>query len=113
MFWDVGLYRSIDSSLGLMVSVTAVLTVYVSSAPVGDLLVKGLSAASSILWPDETRSRLYVPSVDGETVMRYVSPEPEMLVTGLLPLFPLPVLPEDRTKSDAVTPVTSSLNVTS
>ena len=67
MFWDAGSYRSIDASLGLVLSVTAVLTVYVSSAPVGDLLVRGLSAASSILWSDETRSRLYVPSVDAKT----------------------------------------------
>ena len=42
MFWDAGLYRSIDSSLGLAVSVTAVLTVYVSSAPVVAVLVSGL-----------------------------------------------------------------------
>ena len=68
MFWDVGLYRSTDASLGLVVSVTAVLTVYVSSAPVGEVLVSGLFAASTMLWPDETRLRLYVPSVDEETV---------------------------------------------
>ena len=46
MFWDAGLYRSIDASLGLVVSVTAVLTVYVWSAPVVAVLVRGLLAAS-------------------------------------------------------------------
>ena len=112
MFWDAGLYRSIDASLGLVMSVTAVLTVYVSSAPVGDLLVKGLSAASSILWPDETRSRLYVPSVDGETVMRYVSPEPEMLVTGCCRISTSRTA-GGQDKVGCGHPVTSSLNVTS
>ena len=110
MFWDAGLYRSIDASLGLMLSITAVLTVYVWSAPVVAVLIRGLLAASTMLWPDKTRSRLYVPSVDEETVMWYVSPEPEMPVTWVVPLT-LPVLPVDRTKSDAVTPVTLSLKV--
>ena len=59
------------------------LTVYVSSAPVGVVLVKGLLAASAMPWPDDTKSRLYVPSVGAETVTWYVSPEPEMPVTGL------------------------------
>ena len=74
------------------------------------MLVRGLLAASAMLWPDKTRSRLYVPSVDEETVTWYVSPEPEMPVTWVVPLT-LPVLPGDRTKSDAVTPVTFSLKV--
>ena len=47
------------------------------------MLVSELFAVSTMLWPDKTRSRLYVPSVDGETVTWYVSPEPEMSVTGL------------------------------
>ena len=68
MFWDVGLDLSIDASLGLVLSITAVLTVYVWSAPVVAVLVSELFAASTMLWSDETRSRLYVPSVDEETV---------------------------------------------
>ena len=83
MFWDAGLYRSIDASLGLVLSVTAVLTVYVWSAPVVAVLIRGLFAVSTMLWSEDARSRLYVPSVDEETVTWYVSPEPEMSVTGL------------------------------
>ena len=41
---------------------------YVASAPVGVVLVSGLLAASAMLWPDETRSRLYVPSTAGEII---------------------------------------------
>ena len=68
MFWDDGLYRSIDASLGLVVSVTVVLTVYVSSAPVVEVLISWLLAVSAMLWPEETRSRLYVPSCEAGTV---------------------------------------------
>ena len=110
MSWDAGLYRSIDSSVGLVSSITSVLTVYVSSAPVGVVLVRRVLAVSAMLCPEDTRSRLYVPSVEAETVTWYVSPEPETPVTGLVPVPP--VLPGDRAKSDAVTPATSSLKVT-
>ena len=55
--------------------------------------VKELLDSSSISCPGETRSRLYVPSVVAETVTRYVSPEPEIEVTGLaVPLLLLPWL---------------------
>ena len=67
----------------------------------------GLLAVSTIPCPDEARSRLYVPSCVAETVTRYVSPEPVRLA-----MLPVPVLPEDRAKSAASTPVTFSLNVT-
>ena len=36
------MYRSIDASLGLVLSITAVLTVYVWSAPVVAVLIRGL-----------------------------------------------------------------------
>ena len=49
-------------------SVVMVLTVYVSSDPVGVVLVSGLLDSSSMPCPDETRSRLYVPSCVEETV---------------------------------------------
>ena len=49
-------------------SVIVVLTVYVSSAPVGTVLVSGLLDSSAMPCPDGTRSRLYVPSVVTETV---------------------------------------------
>ena len=52
----------------------------------------GLLAASTMLWPDETSLRLYLPSVDVETVTWYVSPEPKMAVPWVMPLT-LPVLP--------------------
>ena len=52
------------------------------SVPVGAVSASGLFAVSVISCPGD-RSRLYVPSVVAETVTRYVSPEPEIEVTGL------------------------------
>ena len=45
-----------------------VLTVYVSSDPVGVVLVSGLLDSSAMPCPDDMRSRLYVPSVVADTV---------------------------------------------
>jgi hypothetical protein len=60
-----------------------VLTAYVSSAPVGAVSMSWLFAVSAMPWPEDTRSRLYVPSVGAETVTWYVSSEPETPVTRL------------------------------
>ena len=69
-----GCTASIDSSVGLVSSITSVLTVYVSSAPVGVVLVSGLLTMSTMSCPEDTRSRLYVPSIEAETVTSYVLP---------------------------------------
>ena len=69
-------------------SAGTVLTVYVWSVPVvGAVSVRGLLAVSAMPWPDDTKSRLYVPSAGAETVTWYVSPEPETVVTGLAVLL--------------------------
>ena len=63
VFSAAGLYLSIDASVGAVASAGTVLTVYVWSVPeVGTMLVSGFFAISSMPWPGETRSRLYVPS---------------------------------------------------
>ena len=98
MFWDVGLNLSIDASLGLVLSVTVMLTVYVSSVPVvGAVLLRRFIAASLMPCPDETRSN--VPSCAAGLV-HAASLIGDRTGTGLL----------DKV-GYAPTPVTLSLNV--
>ena len=99
-----------------MLSITGgvvVVTLYVSSTPVGIVLDSGWFGTSTIPWPDDTRSRLYVPLVAAEIVTVYVSPDTsETSVAGWVALIPLPVLSGDKTKSVLSTPTTILLKNT-